>query len=243
MMIRRATGRLPDADYLTRPAVAAEHPLLAVEPVWTPERRGIGFMPYLGQNDVRPTCTATAVMNMLRWVAILQGFDLGAVEDAIQQNYADMLGIPNTEAAIMASNGAVVADAMKYVGSPGYDTGLWVYDGIARRIPTDQRSVANAIAAWGGVISGIGVDPAISLDGSVWRAGPKEAEDHCVPLFNADGDDIEFATWGAMCRMGWDYWAENGAEAWVVVFPQLVKADGTYFGRPINDIMAAFEAV
>jgi hypothetical protein len=182
-------------------------------------------------------------MNMLRWVARLQGFDLTAVEDMVQPFYSGSIGIRDSTEAIMASSGATMVQAMNYLQNPGYDVGPQTFRGFARRLPKDWNVVANAIALWGCVGAGIGVPPNLVMDGSPWSADAvPTAEDHFVPFLTATDETISFATWGLIQAMDRSEFAENCDELWVVYFPQLVKADGTYLGRPAADLMAAFNA-
>lgn len=243
-MVTFATGRIAAPAAYAAAASIADHPLIATGDAWTAGRRDTSWLPYLGKNDIQPVCTSAGMMNAARWLAHLQGFDLNAVEAMVQPFYAGCVGCAPTDDAIMATAGASVPVVMSRLAEPGYDLAPAItYTGIARRIPDDSRTIANCIARFGFVGAGVGVDQTRdNFDTAIWTAGSTAAhEDHFVPLLTADQDVVTFATWGQIWAADWGWIDQNLAEAWVVIFPQLVTADGTYLGTPINDLMAMFE--
>lgn len=140
----------------------------------------------------------------------------------------------------------VVAQYMKLTG--GQDSGLvesqvlkqWLTKGlwdnkIVGYAPVnvhDLDALKQAIAYFGGVYVGIQVpanaqnqfragEPWTLVPG--WQQQPIEGG-HAIPLVGYDDQYLYSVTWGAVQRMGWDWWSTYGDEAWVILSEEYERA-------------------
>lgn len=174
-------------------------------------------------NDVYGDCTMAAAAHMIQcWNA--------------QTN--EPLPIPREQ--------QVIAQYMKL--THGQDTGLvesqvlkqWLTKGlwdnrIVGYAPVNVHNLdalKQAIAYFGGVYVGIQVpdnaqnqfrlgEPWTLVPG--WQQQPIEGG-HAVPLVGYDDQYLYAITWGAVQKIGWDWWSTYGDEAWVILSEEYDRA-------------------
>lgn len=140
----------------------------------------------------------------------------------------------------------VVAQYLKL--SHGKDNGLvesrvlqdWLRQGlwgtkIVGYAPVDVHSLEGlkqAVAFFGGVYVGIQVPKNAEsqfADELPWTLDPGWQQQqikggHAVPILGYDADWLYCVTWGAVQKMGWDWWSVYGDEAWVILSEEYEKA-------------------
>ena len=140
----------------------------------------------------------------------------------------------------------VVAQYLKLSG--GQDSGLvesqvlqdWMQGGlwgnkIIAYAPVNVHSLdalRQAVAYFGGVYVGIQVPTNAQTqfaNGLPWTLDPGWQQQqieggHAIPVLGYDDEWLYCVTWGAVQKMGWDWWSTYGDEAWVVLSEEFEKA-------------------
>lgn len=203
------------------------------------DRSAIPFMPGLYGNDVFPICTAVAAANCARAYAWLKtGADITVDPLAPRAFYALVENIPNTDAAILATSGAIVQDVLETAEAVGYDIGQQVSAvPLASAIyGLDMTHIADAALTTGA--ANLGVSLSLSdQQMAVWDTdAPAAAGDptvgswgmHDLILWDWDGLDptslVRLGTWGYWQKATWRWVLARADEAWSLVWPQFDPA-------------------
>jgi hypothetical protein len=232
-------GRLPHDPV----AVAAmpKH-MAAARPLTFPKFDPASIKLLLGQNDILPTCTATALANSALVYAIdHQGTNTALLESKIPAFYADTIGQPGANLETLAStDGAVMLNVLNYQTANGFD--IRPYPEKAFRLyalpttiaPRDRATMAAAMethtSLWCGFNLLLGDQaPGPKLDPRAGSQDPWGA--HCAILMRptglADTDTLWWGTWAEYIEVSWAWVDDRLEEAYVLGWPQLggVPAD------------------
>jgi hypothetical protein len=234
-------GRLPHD-----PAAVAAAPSLATHHYATmapPERlirSGVPFAPQLRNNDTLPVCTSVGLLNGAFGVEALNTSSGLAIADGVELPfYAGCVGCVPTPAAIGATDGAVLLDVLRRQSSLGFDIGAAApLSADFAAIPaTDRAGLANSMALLGIGYWGVDLferdmdtpsDQPWDDDGSSAGAA---IGGHCLVAWDyaglGDMDIGRLATWGRFQTFTWRWVRARLREAYVLVWPQLQRADGT----------------
>lgn len=230
-------GRRPHEA--ARIAKVQPHRMGASKPPSKLDRSNIPFVPGMYGNDTLPNCTAVSTANIARafsWVRT--GCDIPIDPAKVPAFYALCLGIPDTEAAIMASDGAVILDVLERAAAHGYDVGQQVslFPSHASIDAGNRAAIADAALLHGAADLGV----ALSISDqkmSVWdTVAPADAGDptpsswggHDLFLWDWDGLDdtslVRLGTWGGFQLATWRWVQARAEEAFALDWPQLVAA-------------------
>ncbi len=244
-------GRLPHdpAAVAAAPSLAG-HRYAAMAPPATLDRSGIPFRPQLRHNDVWPDCVAVGLLNgMLAVEALNTGGDLNIAPDVEVPFYAACAGCEPTPAAIAATDGLVVLDALRHQAVHGFDIG-----GVNRMVadfgtvPLTRAAIAASMATFGCAYLGVDLHQRdMDTIGGVWDAGNSDpgtsVGGHCLLGWSYTGltsdDTVLLATWGALQPVTWRWMDSRLREAYALLWPQLRRADGTDWDGADLDVLRA----
>ncbi len=227
-------------------ARAPSHRFGAVPPPMVLDRSATAFEPGLYQNDTLPDCTAVALANAARGVAALNGFDLVLEQASVPAFYGACVGNP---ANLAATGGAVMLDVLARQAAQGFDIGPQTLHGLYATIDTRSRSaLACGMARLGAGYWGVTLRERDMQRTAVWdvqadRDDGDVVGGHAVVAWDyrglADGDTLRIGTWGAWQPATWAWVAARLDEAYGIVWRQLERADGTFYGGVTADGLVA----
>lgn len=204
------------------------------------DRSAIPFTPHDCGNKLFPMCTGEATLNCAAaWSWVQTGADITFDPAKIQAFYAACVGVPDTPAAISATDGAVILDVLERAERLGFDVGqqvplVPVYESIDTE---NQQAIAHAVLECGA--ADIGVMLSVSDQYmSVWDTNtPAVAGDpapgswggHDTFIFDWDGMEptslVRIGTWAAWQRATWRWVMARlqAQEAFALRWPQIAR--------------------
>jgi hypothetical protein len=202
-------------------------------------RTGIDYQPQLRGNDTLPDCVPVGILNAALAVEALNaGGALAIAPDVELAFYATVDGCAPTADAIAATDGLSVLDALRRQSTDGFDIGAVApLTADFASVPLDLASLANSIALigvgyWGVDIysSDMDADPSLPWDDDGSDPGTLVGG-HCLCGWDYEGlgdmDTGRVATWGRLQSFRWRWLKRRLREAYVLLFPDLQRADGT----------------
>jgi hypothetical protein len=224
-----------------RVAALPSHVMAASKPPIALDRSSIPFTPGLYENDTLPICTACATANCARAYSWIKTQVDTVVQPAmVPAFFAACLSIPNTPAAIGATDGAVMLDILDMAQSTGYDVGQPspLYPTVHAIDFGDRMALADAILRYGAANIGIALAMADQRM-QVWDIyTPADAGDptpgswglHDTFIWDYDGLDdtslVRIGTWGYWQQATWRWVRKAVEEAYRLNWPQLDPAPG-----------------
>ena len=213
-IINGRLGRLPhDPVALVRMPSLADQRLASFAPRPVVDRSEVEFRPGLYHNDTLPDCTAAGLANAASAVAALNGFQLAIVPEKVPQFYAACVGCAPTFAAMEATLGAVVLDALNRQAAHGFDVLMQSpLVGLHAVIPHKRSAIANAIDRLGHAYFGITLHQRDMGEAPVWDVGDGRADGdavggHVVVGWDYagldDGATLRLCTWGRFQKATW----------------------------------------
>ena len=140
-------GRLPaDPAALARAPSLAAHRFAALAPPAAIDRGAVPFAPGLYENDTLPDCTAAGLANAAGMVAALNGFSLAIDPARVPAFYAGCVGCAPTDAAMAATDGAVMLDVLTRQAVEGFDVGPQLLAGLFGTLPLRSGTVDATIS-------------------------------------------------------------------------------------------------
>ncbi len=222
------------------------HRFGAVPPPLALDRAATAFEPGLYQNDILPDCTAVALANAARGVAALNGFDLVLEQTSVPAFYGACVGNP---ANLAASGGAVMLDVLARQATLGFDIGPQTLHGLYATIDAHSRSALACgmarlgVGYWGVTLRERDMERALVWDVQARRDDGDVVGGHAVIAWDydglGDGDRLRIGTWGAWQPATWAWVASRLDEAYGIVWRQLERADGTFYGGVTADGLVA----
>jgi hypothetical protein len=245
---RGMLGRIPHEPAAL--ARAPSHRFGAVPPPPILDRSRVSFEPSLYQNDILPDCTAVALANAARGVAALNGFDLVLNQSSVPAFYGACVGNP---ANLAETDGAVMLDVLARQAAEGFDVGPQTLHGLYATIDSHSRwALACGMARLGVGYWGVTLRERDMEHATVWdvQAGRDDGDvvgGHAIIAWDysglADGDTLRIGTWGGWQPATWAWVAARLDEAYGIVWRQLERADGTFYGGVTADGLVAEIAV
>ena len=225
-------GRL--AHDPTALASVPAHRFGAVPPPPALDRRSVVFEPGLFQNDTLPDCTAVALANVARATAALAGYQLVVEPALVPAFYAACVGVPDTEAAMAVTDGAVALDVLARQARDGFDIGPQKLYGQSAAIDVASRSdlasgIARFVGYWGITLR----ERDMQTVGGRWDVVPGRDDGpvvggHMVIAWDyfglQDSDVLRIGTWGTFQQGTWAWVHARLDEAYGVGWPQLAAA-------------------
>ena len=196
-----------------------------------------GFTPGLYDNDWAGDCTAVGLFNAARGSALVNtGADIPVAPGAALQFYADLVGVPNTRAAIEATDGAQMLTVLARAQASGVEVGQQVplVPCWQRVAFMDRTALARALLE-GPVYVGADLTSA-DMGGdvaSLWDAPPGAPPSeiiggHAFVLWDYEGlgdtGTVRAGTWGVWKPATWRWLSAKLREAYLLTWPQLVRA-------------------
>lgn len=231
-------GRLPHSP--ERLAAIPHHKFGTILPKPIINRSNINFTPGLYQNDVLPDCTCVGLANSARATAELNGFDIALDPAKVPEFYASVVGCAPTLAAMEASDGAVLLDVLNKQEACGFNIGPESLVAGWKPIVAKSRSdLALCMEHFGVAYIGVTLyDRDMDTVGQTWEYQDGQSDGnvdggHCVVLWDyaglSDTSIVRIGTWGAWQNATWA-WVQNRIdEAYGLVWPQLVRANETFW--------------
>ena len=240
-------GRLPaDQARLARAPSLASHRFAAVPPPVRLDRSAIEFQPGLFGNDYLPDCSAAGLANAAGMVAAINGYTLAIDAAKVPPFYAACVGCDPTDAAMAATDGAMLLDVLQRQMQSGFDVGEQVpLIGLYGTLPLDRSALASAMAHLGHVYAGVtlheqDVDSAAAWD--LLDSAGDVVGGHCVVLVDyaglGDDDAVRLATWGRWQYATWRGLAARLDEAHALVWRELAAASGADVGVDADALAA-----
>lgn len=203
------------------------------------DRSNIPFVPGMYSNNILPNCTAVSTANIARAFSwIRAGCDIVVDPAKVPSFYASCVGCADTEAAMLATDGAVILDVLERAAAHGYDVGQQVslFPGHASIDPGNRAMIAHAALTMGA--ADLGVQLSVSDQKmAVWdTVAPADAGDptagswggHDLFLWDWDGLDdtslVRLGTWGGFYQATWRWVQARAEEAYALDWPQLLSA-------------------
>ena len=234
-------GRLPhDPVALAAAPSLATHHYAVMAPSDRLVRAGVAFAPQLRNNDTLPVCTAVGLLNgALGLEALNTNSDLAIAQGVELAFYAGCVGCAASPTAIAATDGAAVLDVLRRQCNLGFDIGATapLTADFASIAVTDRAGLANSMALLG--VGYWGVDlyerDMDTPEGEPWDddgSSPGAAVGgHCLVAWDyaglGDTDIGRLATWGRFQSFTWRWAQARLREAYVLLWPELQRADGT----------------
>lgn len=232
-----ATGR--HAHDQGRVAALPIHTVAADRPPLVLDRSSLAFLPGDYGNSTKPICTAVAKFNTARAYSWANAHtDIVADPAKPEAFFAEALGIPNTDAAVMATDGAVMLDIAEYAATHGIDFGQQT-----RLVPSfvaidfaNRMALADAVLRFGAADIGVALAMA-DQQMPVWDTDtPASAGDptagswglHDTFIWDWDGLDdtslVRLGTWGYWQKATWRWATKAIEEAYRLRWRQLDPA-------------------
>jgi hypothetical protein len=202
-------------------------------------------MPGLYGNDIYPDCTAVALANAARAVAVLNGADLVVEPQKVSAFYAQCVGNPPD---LAATSGAVALEVLEMQTDTGFDIGPQALVGQHGTIALSRNALALAIDTLGVGYWGVTLRERDMEIGPVWDVSPGRDDGAVVGghmvigwdyLGLADGATVRIGTWGKWQPATWGWIAARLQEAHGVVWRQLARPDGSFCGAASADVLMA----
>lgn len=233
------------------PQLAAHH-VATLRPAPMVDRRDLPFAPGLYRNDALPDCTAVALANAARAVAIVNGYELAVEPERVPEFYASCVGVAPTTEAMAATSGAVALDVLNRQAVHGFDVGAQSLVGLHGVLPPRRTAVASAIDRLGHAYIVVELRERDMELSPVWDVEPRRDDGEVVGwhavvgwdyLSLADDGVMRLATWGGFQRTAWRWIDARMREAYGIVWRQLVGDDGTQFGVDVATLTADLAAM
>jgi hypothetical protein len=250
----RCLGRLPhDPAALARAPSLAVHRFAAMPPPPRLDRSAIEFQPGLYGNDHLPDCSAAGLANAAGMVyAINTRSELAINPDKVPLFYAQCVGCEPTDAAMMATDGAVLLDVLMRQWQSGFDVGLPVkLVGIPGVLPLKRPVLASAMTRLGHAYLGVTLLERDMEQAAVWDVQPGRDDGavvggHCLVGWDfgglGDGDTIRLATWGGWQPATWQWLAARLDEAHACVWRGLAANTGVDIGVDADALEATLQS-
>lgn len=213
------------------------------------DRSSIEFQPGLYKNNYLPVCSTAGYANAAGMVAAINGFELAIDADKVPLFYAEVEGCAPTDAAMMATDGALLTDVLQRQLQSGFDIGLPVpLVGLYGLLPLQRPVIASAMARLGHAYLGVllrerDMENQAVLDVQPGRDDGAVVGGHCGVGWDygglGDGDTFRFATWGYWQRATWQWLKARLEEAYGIVWRQLASANGIDIGVDADALAAA----
>jgi hypothetical protein len=241
-------GRLPHNPALL--ASAPAHRFGAAMPPAELDRTLIDFVPADYGNQTDPICTCENMTNTARAVAFLNGFQLSVDAAKPKANYAAVLGIPDTEAAIQATDGVQMTDVLDYQDQHGFDIGPQKLVARYGTIQINRTALALALNRLGALWVGVTLherDMENFAAGRRWDVVDGRDDGDVVGghapfawAYKGLGDNslAQLGTWAKWQGATWAWIDARMNEAWGLVWHQLARTDGFYNGLTANGLVA-----
>jgi len=256
-------GRLPHspAALASAPALMSARLSVAIPPPRL-DRSAVPFQPRMFKNDILPTCTAAGLANAALAVSALANYRV-AIEDAkVPAFFAACVGCAPTDAAMAATDGAVLLDVLARQAATGFDVGDQVpLVALSGTLPLTRDALAVCMNDLGVAYLGIDLyerDMDGVQAGAVWdgldavQAGLRLDDDgsdpgalvggHCCCAWDftglGDTDTVRIATWGMLVPVTHRWLRSRLREAHGLYFRQLAPA----FASAVNKDRLAEEA-
>lgn len=232
-------GLKPHDPILVAAAPAHNFGLVQARPVV--DRNTIPFLPGLYGNDIYSDCTAVALANTARAIALINGFDLAIEEDLVPAFYGACLGNPPD---LKATNGAQALDVLQYQGRHGFDIGPQALVGNFGTVGLWRHSLALGIDLLGAGYWGVNLRERDMDTPAIWDfvEGRDDGEivgGHMVLAFDytglADDSTVRIGTWGGWQPASWAWVRDRLQEAYGLVYRQLGRPDGSSCGAESID--------
>jgi hypothetical protein len=246
-------GRLPhdQAAVAAAPSLAT-HRYAVMAPPARLVRSGVAFAPQLRNNDTLPVCTSVGLLNGALGIEALNTDGGLAIAEGVELPfYAGCVGCTPTAAAIAATDGAALLDVLRRQSTVGFDIGAVApMSADFAAIPvTDRAGLANGMALLGVGYWGVDLyerdmetpeDQPWDDDGT--PAGALVGG-HCLVAWDYAGlgetDTGRLATWGRFQPFTWRWARARLREAYVLLWPQFQRADGTsWAGVDVDQLRA-----
>lgn len=198
-------------------------------------------------NDRIGDCTCAGVGHAIQALTAFATTEKTVTDNDVLKAYEAVSGYnPSTGA---NDNGAVMQDVLHYwfhTGLAGHK--ISAYASVNIRNLAEMRS---ALRWFGSVYIGINV-PQSAEDqfsaGQPWAVDPGADNSiiggHAVVIQEWDPQYARLITWGAVQRMTWDWFEKYGEEAWVVVTPDFIEANGLEAsGVSMHQLVADFQTL
>ena len=184
-------------------------------------------------NDVLGDCTAVALANQeIAWNTAC-GNTSNITEKQVVQFYSDTTGY--TPLNPDSDQGGTESDILaQWLRTPGLLGGKNLTAFAAFR-PQNLNSLKDAIWITGGAYLGVNLPETIQEQGMLWQVpaqgptgtgAPGSLGGHAVCAVGYDALVIYFASWGAVYQMTWDFYATYTEEAYSLISPDFMRADG-----------------
>ena len=229
-------------------AAAPAHKFGAVPPPAVLDRSAIDFAPGMYQNDVLPDCSAAGLANAASAIAALNGYHLVVDPTLVPPFYAGCVSCAPTDAAMEATDGAVLLDVLARQAVQGFDIGPQTLYGLHGTVPLTRTALALSLARLGVGYWGVTLhDRDMQTFGDRWDVQPGRDDGavvggHCVIGFDftglGDDDTVRIGTWSKWQPATWAWIAARLDEAHGLVFRQLARSDGFYNGLTPDGLVA-----
>ena len=179
-------------------------------------------------NDEVGDCTCAAIGHVIeQWTAYTDPAPVVMTTEQVIAAYSAISGYvpgePQTDV------GATCVSALKYWMRTGMNTpggGPDTLTAFARVRSVEE--LRRAIATFGNAYAGVAL-PISAQSEDVWSStadAPGSWGGHCVPLVGFNGTGPICVTWGALKQMTWAWWEKYGEEAYAMLSPDWMRANG-----------------
>ena len=179
-------------------------------------------------NDEVGDCTCAAIGHIIeQWTAYTDPAPVVMTTEQVIAAYSAISGYvpgePQTDV------GATCVSALKYWMRTGMNTpggGPDTLTAFAR--VRDIEELRRAVATFGNVYTDVAL-PTSAQSEDVWSSTADEPASwgsHCVPLVGFNGTGPICVTWGALKQMTWAWWEKYGEEAYALLSPDWMRANG-----------------
>ena len=181
-------------------------------------------------NDTVGDCTVAAIGHVIQQWTTYTDAQAVVMDDAhVLAAYGAIAGYRPGDPA--SDRGAACSAALRYWIVAGMATpagGPDTLTGAATLDPRDLEAVRGAIATFGALYAGLAL-PLSAQNEDIWRAttgAPGSWGGHCVPLVGYDATGPVCVTWGGLKRMTWAWWGVYAEEAYALLSPDWIDAQG-----------------
>ncbi|HXT81397.1 MAG TPA: hypothetical protein VN702_17665 [Acetobacteraceae bacterium] len=224
-------GRLPanHADIARAPSLR-DHHFAAMPPPAKLDRRDIDFQPRMFGNNIYPDCSAAGLANGMLAVSALDGLTPVIADAMVPAFYAECVGVANTDAAIAATDGAVLLDVLRHQATQGFSVGQQVsLAGLFGTVARNRTSLAQTMAALGFAYIGVNLYDRDMQTSGIWDDDGRDPgpfiDGHCIDIWDylglADTDTARVATWGGFRTVTWRWIDARLDESWGLFWRQL----------------------
>jgi hypothetical protein len=196
-------------------------------------------------NDTIGDCTCAAAGHMEEvWTASASALYVPSDQDIINAYSAITGYTPNDP---NMDQGAVMLDVLNFWHNKGI--GQRKIQAFASVSVAAELEVKQCILLFGGVNIGLALPIAAQQQG-VWDVtqGPNSVPGswggHDVPVLDYDDQGLTCVTWGQLKRMTWDFWHKYVDEAYAILSPDWIKANGVSAeGVALTTLLADLEKI